>query len=162
MSSGFITLAPYLLVGGGVAVAGLWLWRHRRSGDGGRASSAAAQGFAAMPAREFEALVNEAFRLQGYQVIADTHGDGHLALRRNRETVLVQCKHWKEAKVGVEAVHALQRAIAARGASAGFLLASGRFARDAIAFARSCNIRLIDGHALPGLLEKAKASRNAK
>ena len=46
--------------------------------------------------REFEMLVGEAFRLQGYQVV-ETGGGGadggvDLVLRKDRETFLVQCK----------------------------------------------------------------------
>jgi restriction system protein len=160
--------APTLmLVIGCSAAAALWLWRRSRAPgliDGTRV--APARGSDREAWREFEALVAEAFRLQGYQVLDSTRGGaesgGELSLRRERETFLVQCKHWKEARVGVDAVHALQRAMTARGASGGFMLTDGRFAREAIAFANGCNVRLIVGAALQGLLDQAKSARGAR
>ena len=157
-----------MLVAGCSAAAALWFWRHSR-----RAPNLAADAENAPPPsadrvawREFEALVGEAFRAQGYQILESARGGpdsgGELTLRRERETFLVQCKHWKEAKVSVDAVHALQRAIAARGASGGFMLTDGRFAREAAAFAVGCNIRLIEGPALQALLDKAKRARGVK
>ena len=49
--------------------------------------------------REFEMLVGEAFRLQGYRVI-ETGGGGadggiDLVLFKGSEKFLVQCKQWK-------------------------------------------------------------------
>ncbi len=160
--------APTLmLVLGCSAAAVLWLWRRSRaSGLAGDARSAPAQRAERAAWREFEALVAEAFRLQGYQILHSARGaaesGGELTLRRERETFLVQCKHWKEAKVGVDAVVALQRAMTARGASGGFMLTDGRFAREAIVFANGCNVRLIDGAALQGLLDQAKGARGAR
>ena len=156
-----------MLIAGCSAAAALWRWRRARApGLADSARGASVQGSDRAAWREFEALVGEAFRLQGYQVLDSARGGaesgGELTLRRERETFLVQCRHWKEAKVGVDAVHALQRAMAARGASGGFMLTDGRFAREAGAFASGCNIRLIDGLALQGLLEKAKSARGAK
>ncbi|HWI09984.1 MAG TPA: restriction endonuclease [Burkholderiaceae bacterium] len=152
-----------LLVLGCSAAAALWLWRHSRApGLVNDARVAPVRRADREAWREFETLVAEAFRRQGYQVLDSTRGTaesgGELTLRRERETFLVQCKHWKEAKVGVDAVHALQRAMTARGASGGFMLTDGRFAREAIAFANGCNVRLIDGAALQGLLDQAKGS----
>lgn len=52
--------------------------------------------------QEFELLVGEAFRLQGYEV-AEIGGGGpdggvDLVLRKDREKFLVQCKQWKAFK----------------------------------------------------------------
>ena len=63
------------------------------------------------------------------------------------------------AKVGVEAVQALHRELAAQGANGGFLLTHGRFSREATMFAAACNLRLLEGPALRGLLEPALADR---
>ena len=96
MPSSLTQSAPYLLVAGGVTAAVLWVWRHRRAQ--GDAPSAAAAGLAGMSSREFEAIVGEAFRLQGYQVAVDAHGS-EMILRRARESFLVQCSHWRDGKV---------------------------------------------------------------
>lgn len=157
---------PYLLVAGSTAAAALWLWRRSRVPRSAGHRGAPAQRPDRAAWREFETLVGEAFRLQGYQIIENTRGSGdsggELTLRRERESFLVQCRHWKASRVDVDAVQALQRAMIARGASGGFLLTEGRFAREASAFAAGCNVRLIDGQALQGLLDKALAARGTK
>ena len=110
--------------------------------------------------REFNALVAEAFRLQGYQIVETGAGiDADLVLRRDRETLLVLCRHWESSRVEVGSVTRLQAAIAARGANGGIALTSGHFARAAVAFANGCNIKLIEGPALQGLLDKARSAR---
>ena len=113
--------------------------------------------------REFEMLVGEAFRLQGYQVV-ETGGGGadggvDLVLRKERETFVVQCKQWKAFKVSVTVVRDLFGVMAARGAAGGFVVTSGRFTREATEFANGRNVKLIEGPALMGLLKQARASR---
>jgi restriction system protein len=110
--------------------------------------------------REFNSLVAQAFRLQGYQIVdTGVSADADLILRRDRETLLVLCRHWNSTKVDVAPLTRLHAAIAARGANGGIALTSGRFARNAAAFAQSGNIKLIEGAALEGLLDKARVSR---
>jgi restriction system protein len=58
--------------------------------------------------QQFEALVGEAFRRQGYAV-TETGGGGadggiDLSLKKEGETFLVQCKQWKAYKVSVTTV----------------------------------------------------------
>lgn len=113
--------------------------------------------------REFEMLVGEAFRLQGYQV-TETGGGGadggvDLVLRRDRETHLVQCKQWKALKVGVTVVRELYGVMAARSAAGGFVVTSGRFTREANEFASGRNVKLIEGPALMGLIKQARDAR---
>jgi restriction system protein len=152
---------PYLLVALAVAiVATAWVWRRRgRSGPSARSpDKAGAPAAPALTAREFEARVGRSFQAQGFQLVG-TGPDGHadLVLRRERQTYLVTCKHWQTVKVGVEAVQALQRAMAARGAVGGFMLTTGRFGREAVALAGACNVRLIGGDTLHTLLAQASA-----
>ena len=112
---------------------------------------------------EFEQLVGEGFRQQGYQV-AETGGGGadggiDLVLRKDRERFLVQCKQWRAFKVGVTTVRELYGVMAAQGAAGGFVVTSGRFTEDANAFASGKNIRLIDGPKLLAMLKQAKSAR---
>lgn len=126
-------------------------------------SSNAANALDNMSWREFEVLVGEAFRLQGY-VVTETGGGGadggvDLVLRRDRETHLVQCKQWKAFKVGVTVVRELYGVMAVRGAAGGFIVTSGRFSREATEFADGRNVKLLEGKALLALIKQAQAAR---
>jgi restriction system protein len=115
--------------------------------------------------REFELLVGEAFRLQGYAVSeqggAGPDGGVDIVLRKGSETFLVQCKQWKAFKVSVDVVRELYGVMAAQGAAGGFVITSGTFTADAKAFAEGRNVRLVDGPRLVGLIQQAKAARSA-
>lgn len=144
------------------ATGAVWALR-RRERNASDVPAASAGGATAsidgLSAREFEALVGEAFKRQGYQIL-ETGRDGptELVLRRERQTSLVLSKHWRATKVGVDAVQALHRAMTAHGATGGFVLTLGRFSREATIFATTCNIRLIEGSALVTLIDKARAA----
>lgn len=120
---------------------------------------------AAMSWREFELLVGEAFRQRGYTVVEAGGGgpDGgvDLLLKQGDERALVQCKHWKTFKVGLPVVREMLGAMTAKRASKGWVITSGRFTDDAKAFARKHGIRLVDGEALPALLDAASRAARA-
>jgi restriction system protein len=88
---------------------------------------------------EFERLVGEGFRLQGYGVTetggSSPDGGVDLVLSKGDETFLVQCKQWKAYKVGVEVVRALYGVMAAKGAAGGFVVTSGQFTEPVREFA---------------------------
>lgn len=111
--------------------------------------------------QEFEMLVAEAFRLRGYQA-RETGGSGpdggvDVVLTKKSETFLVQCKHWRAQRVGVEIVRELYGVMAAKGATGGFAVTSGRFSSDARSFAEGRNIQLIDGVELKRMLREVQA-----
>ena len=106
--------------------------------------------------QQFEALVGEAFRRKGYAV-TETGGGGadggiDLALKKEGETFLVQCKQWKAYKVSVTTVRELYGVMAAEGATGGFVVTSGVYTDEARAFAVGRNIELMDGKALHALI----------
>jgi restriction system protein len=116
--------------------------------------------------QEFELLVGEAFRRQGYSVTengGDRGPDGgvDLVMRKGGEKFFVQCKQWKAFSVGVGVVRELYGVMAAHGATGGFVVTSGNFTNDADAFAEGRNITLIDGDKLRQLIRSAKAARSA-
>ncbi|WP_422011200.1 restriction endonuclease [Roseateles sp.] len=115
--------------------------------------------------QQFEQLVGEGFRRQGYQVSetgqAGPDGGVDLELRRDTELHLVQCKQWRAQRVGVAVVRELYGAMAARGAAAGFVVTSGRFTDEAIRFAQGRNVQLIAGERLKGLLAAGSVSSPA-
>jgi restriction system protein len=139
--------------------------RKRAALVGAVTQSQSASALNAMSWREFELLVGEAFRLQGYNVIeqggAGADGGVDLVLRRGTETHLVQCKQWKAYKVGVDVVRELYGVMAANGAAGGFVITSGAFTPDAQAFADGRNVKLVDGPKLFGMIQQAKASVSA-
>jgi len=111
---------------------------------------------------QFEQLVGEAFRRQGYTV-EETGGGGadggvDLILRGRGETVLVQCKQWRERQVGVPKVRELFGVVTAERASRGILVTSGSFTHEAQSFASGKPLTLIDGPALARLIQDVRAS----
>jgi restriction system protein len=115
--------------------------------------------------REFEMLVGEAFRLDGFRV-AEAGGGGpdggvDLVLNKGGETFLVQCKQWKALKVGVDVVRQLYGVMAARGATGGFVVTSGRFTDDARRFAEGRNLNLIDGDGLMKLTGRVRSRKES-
>lgn len=101
---------------------------------------------------EFEMLVGEHFRRQGFQV-SRQGGNGpdggiDLVLKNKSETYLVQCKQWKAYKVGVQPVRELFGVMASRGAAGGYVVTSGVFTDEAQNFVKGLNVELIDGRML--------------
>lgn len=139
--------------------------RHREQLVSNVSQSKSADALNDMSWREFELLVGEAFRLQGYRVSeqggAGPDGGIDLVLSKGSEKFLVQCKQWKAFKVSVTVVRELYGVMAAKGAAGGFVVTSGRFTEEATAFASGRNIQLIDGPLLHGLISQAKNARSA-
>src|SRR5450759_3655956 len=117
--------------------------------------SAAPDALNAMSWREFEMLVGEAFRVQGYSVVetgGSADGGVDVVLRKDSEKYFVQCKQWRAQTVGVPIVRELYGAMAAHGATGGFVVTSGRFTKPAIEFAQGRNLTLIDGPQLHAMI----------
>jgi restriction system protein len=71
-----------------------------------------------------------------------------LILTQGTERFIVQCKQWRAQQVPVSIVRELYGVMAAQQAAGGYVVTSGRFTKDAIAFAEGRNIELIDGEVL--------------
>lgn len=160
----FASVGQYLLPILCLAGAGMSAWRRseRKSLVIDVVHREASDALDGMSWHEFELLVGEGFRLQGYQVV-ETGGGGadggvDLVLKRGGEKFLVQCKQWRAFKVGVDVIRELYGVMAARGATGGFAVTSGQFTDAAIGFANGRNVTLIDGPKLHGLLREAKAA----
>ena len=110
---------------------------------------------------EFEHLVGEVYRQQGYQ-IEEKGGSGpdggvDIVLRRAGETVLVQCKQWKQARVGAPTVRELRGAVARDGAARGIFVTCGTFTRESIAEAQGQPpLELVNGEVLLGLIKQVQ------
>jgi len=154
-------VVPLLLLAGAVAS---FLGRRKRAGlINDVATGKSDDALRGMSWRDFEILVGEAFRLQGYSV-TETGGGGadggiDLKLKKGNEVFLVQCKQWRAYKVSVNVVRELFGVMSAEGATGGFVVTSGIFTADAKAFAEGRNIDLIDRTALSAMVDRARAAR---
>lgn len=164
---GLATVGQYILpmIFGIGALVSAWRRRERRQLAQNVTEGRAADVLDKMTWVQFERLVGEGFRLQGYAV-AETGGGGadggvDLVLRRGREKFLVQCKQWRAFRVGVDVVRELYGVMAARGAAGGFVVTSGRFTDEATEFASGRNIVLVDGPKLFGLIRQAQVAAGA-
>jgi restriction system protein len=151
-------LLPILCLGG----AGVSAWKRRSSLAlvARTAETNPASAIDGMTWREFEALVAQAFRMRGYSA-TEVGGDGpdggiDVVLAKGGEKFLVQCKHWRARRVGVDVVRQLYGVMASRGATGGFVVTSGQYSSDAKAFAQGRNVTLIDGSGLTRLLGAAR------
>jgi restriction system protein len=150
---------PFICLAG----AALSAWRRRQRKEllaSVTQGSNAAGTLDGMSWREFEMLVGEAFRLQGYRV-AETGASGpdggvDLVLTKGTDRFLVQCKQWKAFRVGVTVIRELYGVMAAKGAAGGFVVTSGRFTQEAERFASGTNVVLIDGPRLHALIRQAQ------
>jgi DnaJ-domain-containing protein 1 len=99
---------------------------------------------------EFEALIEQLFRGDGYQVIP-CGGSGDegidLILRINQSKDVVQCKRWKS-DLGSAVVREFYGSLMHAGARQGFIITTASFSASARSFAVGKPILLIDGHTL--------------
>ncbi len=112
--------------------------------------------------QEFEKLVGEAYRRQGY-TITETGGGGadggiDLVLKKNGETIFVQCKHWKMQQVGVVIIRELLGVVYGKKASGGIVITSGTFTQEALDFSKGNPIELVDGRKLYAMIGDIKLS----
>lgn len=160
MASIFQYVLPLVFGAGAIAS---YLGREKRKGLAKAvAENPSRNALGEMSWQEFEMLVGEAFRQQGYQV-QETGGGGadggiDLVLKRGSEVFVVQCKQWRAYKVSVNVVRELFGVMAAQNATGGFVVTSGEYTADAIRFAVGRNIELINGNELKRMLDKARAS----
>lgn len=107
--------------------------------------------------QDFERLLARHYREEGYEVehCGTAEGAGRfdggvdLVLRRDGETILVQCKHWNAAQVPHNDVHQLLGLVETCQAQRAILVTSGEFTAAAKnAASKSARIELIDGASL--------------
>jgi restriction system protein len=83
----------------------------------------------------FETLVAEAYRRQGYTVSRPSangpDGGVDLVLRKDGNTLLVQCKQWKVWKVGVKVIREMYGVLTDRKAHGVVVVTSGMFTQEA-------------------------------
>lgn len=116
-----------------------------------------------LPWKQFENLLGEAYRRQGYQV-EETLGGGadggvDLVLRTGGEVTLVQCKRWSaKQRVKVPIVREMFGVMTDRRAASAKIVATTKFTSEAIQFAHDKPIELVDADALLHLLRRVQSS----
>lgn len=128
-------------------------------------TSPAMDALARMSLHDFEKLVAEGFRREGFLVVertAPNAGCVDLELFMGRDRYLVQCSRWKESAVDAHAVRELYAAIVAERAVGGFIVTSGRFTDEARKFALGRAIRLVPADSLRRLIKKVTASSSGE
>lgn len=113
---------------------------------------------------DFEVLVGEVFRRKGFKVQENMTGgaDGgiDLLLLKSGECHIVQCKHWRNSKVGVAVVREMFGVLKASSAKTVYVVSSGHFTKEAIAFATNLPISLINGDELLTLTTEVQSCAN--
>lgn len=112
---------------------------------------------------EFEVLVGEYFRRQGFAVVnnfeAGPDGGVDVLLKKGADHYLVQCKHWRALRVGVQPVRELYGVMAAQRVAGAYVVTSGTFTDEARKFSEGRELQLIDGQALQrGIRAQAAAA----
>lgn len=120
----------------------------------------------AMSWREFEMLVGEAFRRQGYTIqetgLGGADGGIDLILRKDGKTTLVQCKQWKTQRVDVKVVREMFGLLTHHGAAMVKIVAVGDYTADAQRFAQGKPVELIQGAALLAMVREVQTPTLAK
>jgi restriction system protein len=154
---------PQYIVPGLLLCAALVSFIHRRRrGEPVEMVNPTSDALVRMSAHDFERLVAEGFRREGFLVVERT-GTKHLGcvdleLFMGRDRYLVQCRRWKEQTVDALAVRELAAVISAERAVGGFIVASGRFTDEARKAALGRSIRIVPADSLRRLIKKVMAS----
>lgn len=113
--------------------------------------------------REFEELVGEAYRRQGYRVVenegAGADGGVDLWFKKAGLLHLVQCKQWRSQKVGVAVVREMFGVMTAENAASVSIVTSGMFTQDAQNFAHGKAIDLVDGSQLQTMISQVQVNK---
>jgi restriction system protein len=124
--------------------------------------SPASDALARMNVHDFERLVAEAFRREGFLVVERARGKGKngvdLELFMGRDRYLVQCHRWKEMTVDAVMVREFYAVISAERAVGGFIVTSGRLTDEARKTALGRSIRIVPADSLRRLIKKVMAS----
>jgi restriction system protein len=101
---------------------------------------------------EFSRAIEAAYRREGYGVRAVSGAAANFEITKEGRTALVNCKRWKVAQTGVEALYDLHVMKEARNAHECIYMAAGEITDNARAFAIKHAVKLVGGPELAQLL----------
>ena len=142
---GTVTGLPFLVIGGIAA------WKQFQAPSIARIDNTLAA-VRAMSWVEFSRAIEAAYRRQGYGVSAFSGTAANFEITKDGRTALVNCKRWKVAHAGVEALHDLHAMKEARNAHECIYVAAGEITDNARTFAIKHSIKLVGGPELARLL----------
>ncbi|EGQ9330079.1 restriction endonuclease [Vibrio vulnificus] len=107
---------------------------------------------------EFEGYIGEFFKQQGYEVkqafSQKPDGGVDIWMRKDGQLTLVQCKHWKARKVGIQILREMYAVMIEHNASKMIVVTSGDFTSEAIKYALDKRLWLINGGELVQMIEQ--------
>lgn len=139
---------PFLII------AGIAAWRHRHTPSSGRVE-ATVEAVAAMNWRDFYALMEQAYRNEGYTVTRE-NGAADFKLIKSGRVYLVSCKRWKAATHGVEPLSELEALRAGQEVHEAVYVALGELGDKAMRFATTKKITVAHGPEIARLLRTVK------
>ncbi|HAS6144990.1 TPA: hypothetical protein I7118_22415 [Vibrio vulnificus] len=109
---------------------------------------------------EFESYIGEFFKQQGYDVkqafSQKPDGGVDIWMRKDGQLTLVQCKHWKARKVGIQILREMYAVMIEHNASKMIVVTSGDFTSEAIKYALDKRLWLINGGELVHMIEQVR------
>lgn len=160
-SSGLAPLVALVLLAPAL-ISALNMWRNRKLLD----SQKDLDSVRTLNWRQFEELVGEAYRRQGYKVIENSQpgpdGGVDLTLKKNDNTFLVQCKHWRARKVGVKIAREMYGVMTARNAAGVMIITSRSFTQEAKDFASGKPIELVNGKRLALMIRDVQSAASTR
>jgi restriction system protein len=151
---GTVTGLPFLVIG---CIAA---WKQFQAPSMARIDNTLAA-VRAMSWVEFSRAIETAYRRQGYGVSAVSGTAANFEITKEGRTALVNCKRWKAAHTGVEALHDLHAMKEARNAHECIYVAAGEISDNARIFAVKHAIKLVGGPELARLLPGEGCSKKA-
>jgi restriction system protein len=139
--AGALSSIPFIVIG----LIAAWKQRNTLSP---KQIEATLQKLAALSAREFTDMLAAAYEREGYTVTRFTKPGADLVIEKNGYTTLVNCKRWKAANHGVEALRELLTAMEKADTGRGIYTALNSVSEAASAFAAKNGIRIASGSEL--------------
>jgi restriction system protein len=135
-------------------------WLQSRAPDPERVDDALAK-LRALSRQEFAAMMEAAFRSDGYAVVA-LRGAADFELRKGGRITLAACRRWKVAQTGVEPLRELLQAKQKAGAQDCIYVTAGEVSQNARLFAAQNQIRLLREAELAQYLARSKNGKGPR
>jgi restriction system protein len=157
--------AQYVIFGAAGAfpflvIAGIVGWRRLQAPSAARIAGIE-QELRSMSWVQFSALLEEAFRADGFVVNRLSGSDADFEMAKSWKRVLVSGKRWKGARTGIEPLRELHALVQAREAHECLYVTLSEVTDNARKFAATHRIRLVQAEELARLLPRLGRSRRA-